>query len=149
MRGRPLDVSRARAGRTIAILLWLYPRPFRREYGAAIAQLICDQRRELGDANVFRCLRFWTAVLVDTLRAAHAEHLAELRGGLRRSRARASTAQRYVGALLLLAAAANVLVDVLAVKLSMGIPAVVCTIAAASSGAGLIVHSRRPPARQG
>jgi hypothetical protein len=63
------------AGRVVSALLRLYPRPFRREYGAAIAQLIRDQRRDLGDASAIVRTRFWLSVLADTARSASAERI--------------------------------------------------------------------------
>ena len=131
--------ARSKVQRAATILLGLYPRDFRREYGAAIAQLVCDQRRDLGDASAYRRLGFWVSVVLDTVRAASVEHASAVR--LRR--VSAATVQRLVGALLVLAAVGNVLVDVVAVNLRMGIPALLLTAAAGSSGARLIARSRR------
>jgi hypothetical protein len=125
--------------RAATILVRLYPGDFRREYGAAIVQLVCDQRRALGDASAYRRFRFWVSVVVDTARAASVEH-----GSTARPR-RAGTAivYRFIGALLVLAAVAQVIVDVVAVDLSMGIPLALLTGGAGMSGVALIVRARR------
>jgi hypothetical protein len=125
--------------RAATILLCFYPKDFRREYGAAIVQLVCDQRRALGDASAYHRLGFWMSVVSDTLRAAFVEH----KSAIQPRRVSTATAYAFIGTLLVLAAVANVLVDIVAVKLSMGIPAVLLTAAAGTSGAGLIVRSRR------
>lgn len=70
----PRTERRRPAGRVVSVLLALYPRAFRREYGAAIGQLIRDQRRDLGDAGPAARARFWYRVGADTARSAFAEH---------------------------------------------------------------------------
>ena len=65
--------------RVYRLLLNIYPRPFRDEYGEEMAQLIRDQASQAwADHRVIGVLVLWLKVLWDTARSATAEHVATL-----------------------------------------------------------------------
>lgn len=70
------------------LLLWLYPRPFRRKHGADMVQLFRDRYRELRPGGGTRFRRFVIAAVTDAIVQGPAERLARFRG--RRSRGVAS-----------------------------------------------------------
>lgn len=61
------------------LLLYLYPRSFRAEYGEPMVQLFRDKNRDvLRNGHALGLFRLWLFALLDLLRTALAERLAEL-----------------------------------------------------------------------
>ena len=66
------------SGRVYRLLLFTYPAPFRRRYGAEMAQVFRDQCRHVAGRNGLSGLFIlWLALLPDLVRSAFAEHLWE------------------------------------------------------------------------
>lgn len=134
--------------RALSVLLVLYPKDFRREYARPVAQLIRDQRRDLGEAAVTARARFWLSVVADIARSAGAEHAAGLRAAWRhkaphRRRVWLGRIRVMLGLGLLTTSGSNVVYDVASPKLSMGIGAIVLTAVGAAAGAVLLARARR------
>lgn len=66
------EVPSAFAVRLYALLLYLYPAPFRREYGESMLQLFNDQRRAARGAGGYVML--WLKTLLDLARSVPAAH---------------------------------------------------------------------------
>lgn len=65
-----------------SLLLYLYPRSFRTEYGEPMAQLFRDKNRDaLRSGRAIIIIRLWLFALFDLLRTALVEHLAALLHG--------------------------------------------------------------------
>lgn len=65
-----------------SLLLYLYPRSFRTEYGEPMAQLFRDKNRDaLRTGRAIVLIRLWLFALFDLLRTALVEHLTELLHG--------------------------------------------------------------------
>jgi len=62
--------------RLYRLLLYLYPRQHREEYGELMLLHVRDQLRDAREQGRWRILRLWASILLDTLRTAPVEHLA-------------------------------------------------------------------------
>ncbi len=61
--------------RLYRLLLYLYPRRHREEYGRLMLLHVRDQLRDAREQGRWHVLRCWASVLLDTARTAPAEHL--------------------------------------------------------------------------
>ena len=133
--------------RVLALMVRAFPTAFREHYGADLTRCVHEARSALGDVSRLNAIRFWAATFVDVGRQGIRERL----GGLGESWAvntrgivrtpPASPVRQGLGGLLLAAAAANIVYDVLSIKNSMGILAVLLTAVGAVGGFFLM----RPP----
>lgn len=62
--------------RLYRLLLYLYPRRHRQEYGELMLLHVRDQLRDAREQGRWRVLRLWGSIVLDTLRNAPVEHLA-------------------------------------------------------------------------
>jgi hypothetical protein len=122
----------------VRILTAAFPREFRQRFGEDMRQCIRDARDALGDAPASERATFWMLILIDLARASAVEHVRS-----RRARPR-SLPLRLLGFASLMAAIANVLVDLLYVELQMGIGALLLSALGITLGA---VLARPRPAR--
>ena len=133
--------------RVLSVLLRAFPVSFREHYGADLTRCVQEARSDLGDLSRAKAMRFWAATFADVGRQGIRERLGGMRewwaagtyGGTRV--APASPVRHGVGRFLLLAAASNVIYDVVSTRNSMGVLAVLLTAVGAASGLFLL----RPP----
>jgi len=69
--------SLRRATRIYEALLWLYPQPYRREYGPMMSQLFRDQCRDVCRLGNQGAAGLWLRTLADVFRTAFREQLTE------------------------------------------------------------------------
>ena len=125
--------------RVLSVLLRAFPTSFRAHYGADLTRCVHEARSARGDLSRLPAMRFWVATFVDVGRQGMRERLAgrgESWAHGTRGVARAlpaSLARHGVGAFLLIAAASNVVYDVLSIN-SMGVFAVFLTAVGAVGG---------------
>jgi hypothetical protein len=129
--------------RVLGVVLRAYPAPFRAHYAHEILLTVRDQRRALGRVQHWAVAAFWTRALIDLLRAAGTERIANARD--RAWIAPGVVVRRTLGALFLGLAIGNVVYDVAEPKLRMGVLAMLLT--ALSALAGLRLLGRRPAVR--
>jgi hypothetical protein len=127
--------------RVLGVVLRAYPAPFRAHYAHEILVTLRDQRRALGSVRRWAVVAFWARALIDLLRAAGTERIADARD--RASTAPSPVARRVLGVLLVGLAIGNVVYDVTEPKLRMGVFAMLLTLL--SGLAGLRLLWRRPP----
>lgn len=124
------------------LLLFAYPAEFRREYGAEMARFFDDRCREIAGVEGGALLwRFWLHILCDLAVSASVEHRDAFFHG-RFPQEGSMTAKRVVGGILLLAAVANIIYDVVSPN-AMGVAAILLTGLAAVGGA-LLVFQEKP-----
>jgi len=64
------------SNRVYCLLLYLYPAPFRREYGRDMAQVFRDDARQaLRESGLTGFLSLWLTIVIDLNKTAFAEHL--------------------------------------------------------------------------
>ncbi len=123
-----------RSSRLVRIALRIFPASFRARYGQELCQCIHDARRDLGNDSFGATTRFWILIVADLARSAPMEW--------GRSIPREDwwlVLRRTAGALLLVAALANVVYDAMSVKLSMGFFVALLTLVSAITG-GLLIQ---------
>jgi hypothetical protein len=111
--------------RVLGVVLRAYPASFRAHYAHEILTTLRDQRRALGRVRSWATAAFWARALLDLLRAAATERIADARE--RASIAPGRVARRSLGVLLLAFAIGNVVYDVAEPKLRMGMLAMLLT----------------------
>ena len=74
------DKSNRRAERVYAILLRLYPRGYRRDFGPLMLQSFRDEVREALASSGYLGLAFWLEVLADVVRSVWRERRATWEG---------------------------------------------------------------------
>lgn len=126
--------------RLVRLALVMFPAAFRARYGREIWQCIRDARYELGDESLALTIRFWIGIMADLARSAVMERYWSIP---RESYYLAL--RRTSGAVLIMAALANVGYDAMSVKLSMGVFAALLTAVGAITGALLIRSAPRRP----
>lgn len=122
-------------------LLFAYPAEFRREYGAEMARFFDDRCREIAGAGGGALpWRFWLHILCDLAVSASAEHREAFFHGrfLQEGSMRVKT---VIGGILLLAAVANIVYDVVSPN-AMGVAAILLTGLAAVGGALLVLPEK-------
>ena len=79
MKNNPPSRSFSVSQKLYAYLLRAYPQRHREEYGAAMAQLFCDQRRDAwNESRHWGLAKLWLRVLLDLVNTSIREHLAAL-----------------------------------------------------------------------
>ena len=126
----------------VGVVLRAYPAEFRAHYAHEILTTLRDQRRALDSEPCWATSAFWARVLIDLLRSAATERIADARD--RPSIAAGHVARRFLGVLLVGFAIGNVVYDVAEPKLRMGVLAMLLT--GLSGLAGLRLLWRRSPA---
>ena len=111
--------------RVLAAVLRAYPAPFRAHYAHEILMTLRDQRRALGSVPPWAAAAFWARALIDLVRSAATERIAE--ASEHASIAPGSIANRCVGILLVAFAIGNVAYDIAEPKLRMGVFAMLLT----------------------
>jgi len=126
----------------VGVVLRAYPAGFRAHYAHEILTTLRDQRRALDSEPCWATSAFWARALIDLLRSAATERIADARD--RPSIAAGHVARRFLGVLLVGFAIGNVVYDVAEPKLRMGVLAMLLT--GLSGLAGLRLLWRRSPA---
>ena len=126
----------------VGVVLRAYPTEFRAHYAHEILTTLRDQRRALGSERYSATAAFWSRALIDLLRSAATERIADARD--RPPIAAGHVARRFLGVLLVGFAIGNVVYDVAEPKLRMGVLAMLLT--GLSGLAGLRLLWRRSPA---
>ena len=138
---RSTSSQRRLSDRVLGVVLRAYPAPFRTHYAREILTTLRDQRRALGSVRSSATAAFWARALIDLLRSATTERIADARD--RASIAPDRVARRFLGILLLAFAIGNVVYDVAEPALRMGVFAMLVT--GLSGLAGLRLLWRRRP----
>jgi hypothetical protein len=109
----------------LGLVLRAYPPSFRAHYAHEILTTLRDQQRALGSLQSRATAAFWARTLIDLLRSAATERIADARD--RASIAPGRVARRSLGVLLLAFAIGNVVYDVAEPALRMGVFAMLVT----------------------
>jgi len=139
---RSTSSRRLLSDRVLEVALRAYPAAFRAHYAHEILTTLRDQRRAMGRVRSWATAAFWARALLDLLRSAANERIADARE--RASIAPGHVARRCLGVLLVALALGNVAYDVAEPKLRMGILAMLLT--GLSGLAGFRLLWRRHPA---
>ena len=121
----------------LRVILAFFPRQFSDRYSYEIWQTVRDSRRDLAAPGFARTAIFWIRIVGDLARSGLAERARSVSG-----KRRSHLARRALGVPLIAAAAANVAYDATSEHLSMGVLAMLLTVAGVL--AGTILISRRP-----